>query len=50
MLAYFLDATQKRASEIARQYGIPFYSIQNLEDGLEVAVQDFLRIYRGEQK
>jgi len=50
MLAYFLDATQKRASEIARQYEIPFYSIQNLENRLEIAVQDFLRIYRGEQK
>jgi len=50
MLAYFLDATEKRVRKIAKQYEIPFYSIQNLENGIEIAVQDFLKIHRSRTK
>ena len=46
MLTYFLDATERKAREIAKQYGIPFYVIQNPENGMETAIQDFLRTHK----
>lgn len=46
MLTYFLDATERKAREIAGQYGIPFYVIQNQENGMETAIQDFLKIHK----
>lgn len=45
MLTFFLDTTEKRARKIAKKYGIPFYKIRNLENGAEIAIQDFLRIH-----
>lgn len=47
MLAYFLDATERKAREISKQYKIPFYVIQNPEGGMDTAIQDFLRIHKG---
>lgn len=47
MLTYFLDATERKAREIAKKYEIPFYLIQNPESGMEKAIQDFLRVHKG---
>lgn len=46
MLTHFLNSTERKACEIAKQYRIPFSIIQNPENGMDTAVQEFVKIHK----